>query len=150
MASTSAPEKQEWLVILPDQEGALERRLSVRPKHFENLKAGVDAGFWKMGVRIRDIERMKYHHEFVARQSSRRSIALLDTISSTMAPCAILNDVPKEGEGLKFAGSALVAYGSSKEEVIEMLKKDVYAENDVWDFNKIQIWPFKTGLWKGA
>jgi hypothetical protein len=31
MASTSAPEKQEWLVILPDQEGALERRLSVRP-----------------------------------------------------------------------------------------------------------------------
>jgi hypothetical protein len=48
--------------------------------------------------------------------------------------------VPKEGEGLKFAGSALVAYGSSKEEVIEMLKKDVYAENDVWDFNKVSGW----------
>jgi hypothetical protein len=50
---------------------------------------------------------------------------------------AILDEVPKEGEGLKFAGSALVAYGSSREEVIEMLKKDVYAENDVWDFNKV-------------
>jgi len=113
MASTSAPEKLEWLVILPDQEGALERRLSVRPKHFEGLKSGLEAGFWKMGG-------------------------------------AILDEVPKEGEGLKFAGSALIAYGSSKEEVIEILKKDIYAENDVWDFNKIQIWPFKTGLWKGA
>lgn len=31
MASTSAPAKFEWLVVLPDKEGALERRLSVRP-----------------------------------------------------------------------------------------------------------------------
>ncbi|KAM3069441.1 hypothetical protein ACMFMF_008658 [Clarireedia jacksonii] len=112
MASASAPEKIEWLVILPDQEGALERRLSVRPQHFEGLKSGSEAGFWKMGG-------------------------------------AILHEAPKEGEALKFAGSAMIAFGSSKEEVLETLKKDIYAENDVWDFSKVQIWPFKTGLWKG-
>ncbi|TVY43779.1 hypothetical protein LCER1_G007780, partial [Lachnellula cervina] len=27
--------------------------------------------------------------------------------------------------------------------VLEMLKKDVYTENEVWDFSKVQIYPFK-------
>lgn len=49
---------------------------------------------------------------------------------------AILDEVPKEGADLKFAGSAMIALASSKEEVIEILKKDIYAENDVWDFSK--------------
>lgn len=31
MASSSTAQKTEWLVILPDQAGALERRMSVRP-----------------------------------------------------------------------------------------------------------------------
>ena len=38
MASSSAP-LQEWLVIIPDHTGALDKRLAVRPKHIEGLKA---------------------------------------------------------------------------------------------------------------
>lgn len=52
---------------------------------------------------------------------------------------AILDSVPKEGEGLKINGSALVLLASSKEECIEFLKKDTYAKSEVWDFSKVSI-----------
>ncbi|KAG4029350.1 hypothetical protein MFRU_016g01040 [Monilinia fructicola] len=112
-AATPAAEKFEWLVILPDNEGALERRVSVRPKHFEGLKTGLESGFWKMGG-------------------------------------AFLSEPPSGDSPLKFQGSCMIALASSKEEVIEVLKKDIYAENDVWDFSKIQIYPFKCAFRKEA
>jgi len=31
----------------------------------------------------------------------------------------------------------MVALASSKEEVLETLKKDIYTENEVWDFSKV-------------
>ncbi|KAN0108090.1 hypothetical protein V8E51_007832 [Hyaloscypha variabilis] len=105
MASTAA-EKFEWLVVVPDHPGALAQRLEVRPKHFEGLAPNKENGFWQMGG-------------------------------------AILDDVPKEGEQLKFRGSAMVASASSKEEVLEILKNDIYAKSGVWDLEKIQIYPFK-------
>ncbi|RDL37813.1 Uncharacterized protein BP5553_05246 [Venustampulla echinocandica] len=104
--ASSTPAKFEWLVILPDQEGALAKRMEVRPKHFEGLKANEATGFWKMGG-------------------------------------AFLEEVPKEGEGMKMLGSCMIASASSKEEVMEALKKDIYAQSGVWDLNKIQIYPFK-------
>ncbi|KAH6722361.1 hypothetical protein BKA61DRAFT_667105 [Leptodontidium sp. MPI-SDFR-AT-0119] len=104
--ASSAPEKFEWLVIMPDQPGKLAKRMEVRPAHLEGLKPGLESGFWKMGG-------------------------------------ALLEEVPKEGDGLKIDGSAMVALASSKEEVIEQLKADIYAKNEVWDFSKIQIYPFK-------
>ena len=48
-----------------------------------------------------------------------------------------MEEVPREGEALKFIGSALVAWASSKEEVIELLKKDIYGTSNVWDFSKV-------------
>ncbi|KAJ8059847.1 hypothetical protein OCU04_011477 [Sclerotinia nivalis] len=112
-ATTPAAEKFEWLVVLPDNEGALERRVSVRPKHFEGLKTGLESGFWKMGG-------------------------------------AFLSEPPNGDSPLKFQGSCMIALASSKEEIIEVLKKDIYAENDVWDFSKIQIYPFKCAFRKEA
>ncbi|KAH7355596.1 hypothetical protein BKA66DRAFT_446431 [Pyrenochaeta sp. MPI-SDFR-AT-0127] len=47
MASASAP-LQEWLVILPDHVGALDKRLAVRGEHLEGLKADRD-DFWLWG-----------------------------------------------------------------------------------------------------
>ena len=47
MASSSAP-LQEWLVIAPDFDGALEKRLAVRPQHIDGLKADPDT-FWLWG-----------------------------------------------------------------------------------------------------
>ncbi|TAQ91431.1 hypothetical protein B7494_g211 [Chlorociboria aeruginascens] len=102
MSSATPPGKFEWLVILPDHEGALEKRM----EHFEGLKSSVESGFWKMGG-------------------------------------ALLEEVPKEGDALKIQGSAMVALASSKEEVMEQLRNDIYAKNDVWDFSKVQIYPFK-------
>ncbi|RQM05503.1 hypothetical protein DH86_00001525 [Scytalidium sp. 3C] len=103
MSSATAP-KFEWLVILPDQKDALQRRLDVRPEHFKGLSAN-KGQVWTMGG-------------------------------------AILDEVPKDDK-LSFKGSCVVAVGASKEEVIEKLKEDVYAKNNVWDFDNIQIYPFK-------
>lgn len=50
---------------------------------------------------------------------------------------AILDEVPKEGDPLKMIGSAIVCVAASKEEVIEKLRKDIYAESDVWDLSKV-------------
>ncbi len=48
-----------------------------------------------------------------------------------------MEEVPKEGDALKIQGSAMVALASSKEEVIDQLKADIYAKNEVWDFEKV-------------
>ena len=47
MASTSAP-LQEWLVIVPDHEGALQKRIAVRQDHLGGLKKDADS-FWLWG-----------------------------------------------------------------------------------------------------
>ena len=39
---------QEWLVIVPDLEGALQKRLDVRPAHLEGLKKDAEE-FWLWG-----------------------------------------------------------------------------------------------------
>ncbi|KAG9245051.1 hypothetical protein BJ878DRAFT_420053 [Calycina marina] len=106
MATPAATTKFEWMVIIPDHGGMLDKRMAVRSKHFEGLTANRENGFWKMGG-------------------------------------ALLEDVPGEDGKLKIEGSAMVAYAASMEEVLEQLKKDVYAESGVWDFSKVQIWPFK-------
>lgn len=45
--------------------------------------------------------------------------------------------VPKEGEAKQFNGSCLVAKASSKEEVLEELRKDIYAQEGVWNLEKV-------------
>ncbi|RII14397.1 hypothetical protein CUC08_Gglean003976 [Alternaria sp. MG1] len=39
MASSTGAPLQEWLVIVPDHAGALQKRIASRPKHLEGLKA---------------------------------------------------------------------------------------------------------------
>jgi len=55
----------------------------------------------------------------------------------------MLEEVPKEGEGLKLNGSAFIALAESREKVLEVLRKDTYAESGIWDMSKIQLIPFK-------
>lgn len=47
--------------------------------------------------------------------------------------------VPKEGEDKQFNGSCLVAKASSKEEVLGELRKDIYAQEGVWNLEKVLI-----------
>ncbi|OJD36831.1 ycii-related domain protein [Diplodia corticola] len=108
--ATHGDQKCEWLVILPDQEGASQRRVELRPQHLSNLSK-YPTDFWLFGG-------------------------------------PFLQEPPKKNEPMKMLGSVLVALGSSKEEVLKELKKDIYTENRIWDWDKVQIFPFKSTLRK--
>lgn len=43
-----------------------------------------------------------------------------------------------EVSSMKFAGSTLVVVASSRQEVIDMLKDDVYVKSGVWDLEKVR------------
>ncbi|MCJ1313328.1 hypothetical protein MMC25_007005 [Agyrium rufum] len=47
--AASSGGKHEFLVLLVDKEGMLEKRMSVRPSHLEDIKPAVDAGHWTFG-----------------------------------------------------------------------------------------------------
>jgi len=104
--------KQHWLVIVPDNAGALSKRMEIRPDHLKALTPDVEAGFWKVGG-------------------------------------ATLGSPKVEGKPLDVKGSAMVAFASSKEEVLEKLKGDIYAKNNVWDLSNVQIYPFVPAFIKG-
>lgn len=64
---------------------------------------------------------------------------------------AMLTHVPTpEDKTIQAAGSAMVAFAASKEEVMQRLKDDVYTSGNVWDWDKVQIWPFRTAIRKGV
>ncbi|KAI4849861.1 hypothetical protein E4T44_03083 [Aureobasidium sp. EXF-8845] len=102
-------QKYEWMVILPDNVGALDKRMAVREQHLSAIKPNAESGFWVLGG-------------------------------------AMLEDTPKEGSPLKITGSVMMAVASSKEEVMEKIKSDIYADKGVWDMDKIQIFPFKSAI----
>ncbi|KAI0426586.1 hypothetical protein F5Y09DRAFT_59056 [Xylaria sp. FL1042] len=58
---------------------------------------------------------------------------------------AILNEKPESEDATKFSfyGSTLVCVASSKEEILDVLSKDIYATSGVWDLENVQIWPAK-------
>jgi len=52
----------------------------------------------------------------------------------------MLEEPPKEGEALKITGSVMQGIASSKEEILEKLKNDVYAQK-VWDLENVSRCP---------
>ncbi|KAI1156331.1 hypothetical protein F4825DRAFT_446523 [Nemania diffusa] len=56
---------------------------------------------------------------------------------------AILNEKPESDDASKYSfyGSTLVCVASSKEEILELLSKDIYTTSGVWDLDNVQIWP---------
>lgn len=65
---------------------------------------------------------------------------------------AILDEPPAAADTpateLKFAGSTLVVLASTKEEVMGMIKDDVYVSAGVWDLEKVSMWPLKLAFMK--
>ncbi|KAK4201463.1 hypothetical protein QBC40DRAFT_278261 [Triangularia verruculosa] len=57
---------------------------------------------------------------------------------------AVLNEPPQGADPAKFsfAGSTIVISASSREEIKELLRGDVYAKEGVWDVENAQMWPF--------
>ncbi|KAI3326037.1 hypothetical protein HD806DRAFT_532690 [Xylariaceae sp. AK1471] len=105
---TTAADKYEWLVVVPDKPDRHEKRLEVRAQHLEGVKPLAESGFIKTGG-------------------------------------ALLNEKPESEDASKFSfyGSTLVVVASSKEEILDLLSKDIYARTDVWDLDNVQIWPAK-------
>jgi hypothetical protein len=61
---------------------------------------------------------------------------------------AMLHTPLVEGEPPQARGSAMLIGASTREEVVERLKKDVYVKDGVWDFEKVQIIPFRSAIRK--
>ncbi|KAA6410714.1 MAG: hypothetical protein FRX48_06137 [Lasallia pustulata] len=111
VSAVDTPVKHEWIVILPDSEGALERRNKARPDHLKALIPRVAAGFWTFGG-------------------------------------AVLEETEAPGEYLKVKGSVMLALAESKEQVLQALREDIFHTAGVWDWDKVQVLPFKTGIRK--
>jgi hypothetical protein len=53
----------------------------------------------------------------------------------------MLNAHPAEGETPSFKGSMMMAVAENKEQVLELLSKDIYVTSGVWDMENAQIIP---------
>lgn len=60
---------------------------------------------------------------------------------------AVLAEMPPDDEptSLKFAGSSLVVVAESKEEIVQMLRNDIYGTMGVWDVDNVSVYacPFQ-------
>ncbi|KAI9835830.1 MAG: hypothetical protein M1837_003579 [Sclerophora amabilis] len=119
MSTSATATKHEWIVILPDQEGALERRMKL-------IKG---SGRWEVGY-----------------TSLLRKC--LNSRKAYMSTGAILDEPAKGGEGLKIKGSIMLALAETEAEVLQALKEDIYYKSDVWDWGKVQIYPFRSAVRK--
>lgn len=52
----------------------------------------------------------------------------------------MLDEPFKDGEPPKINGSMMIARATSREEVVEELKKDVYTTAGIWDWNNVRYY----------
>ena len=145
--SASAPAAaplQEWMVIAPDFEGALEKRLAVRPDHIGGLKADRE-DFWLWGGMFPFPFLV-----FCLLVSFRPVVRSTQDELTNARPGAMLEEPIQAGSTAppKMKGSAMLIGARTREEVVERLKRDVYVSGGVWDWEKVQIIPFKSALRK--
>ncbi|ODV62314.1 uncharacterized protein ASCRUDRAFT_69130 [Ascoidea rubescens DSM 1968] len=55
---------------------------------------------------------------------------------------AIFSEIPELGKPLNFAGSTYNIEADTREEVLEFIKKDVFAKEGIWDLDNILIYPY--------
>ncbi|OBT86384.1 hypothetical protein VE02_03819 [Pseudogymnoascus sp. 03VT05] len=126
--ASAAPMKCDWLVIVPDQPGKLEARMAVR----------------RLVLCSCDFE----DERLIGGSDHLKNVTPKVEEGFWKVGGATLDEPPKEGEPLKINGSCFIAHATTKEEVMVELKNDVYAKGEVWDFEKIQIMPFKPAFIK--
>ncbi|KAA8649154.1 hypothetical protein EYZ11_006067 [Aspergillus tanneri] len=59
---------------------------------------------------------------------------------------AMLDSHPVEGQTPPVNGSIVMYVGESKDEVLDLIRKDIYTTSGVWDLDKVQIIPFKSAV----
>jgi len=66
------------------------------------------------------------------------------TLYANASPGVMLADVPTDASspaGWDFAGSTMVVRARSREEILGMIRNDIYVREGVWDLDKMQAWP---------
>ncbi|KAI9371568.1 hypothetical protein BJX61DRAFT_21023 [Aspergillus egyptiacus] len=63
---------------------------------------------------------------------------------------AMLNAHPAEGETPSFKGSMMMVVADTEKEAWEIIKKDIYTTEGVWDIDAAQVIPFKSAVRIGA
>ena len=85
--------------------------------HIAGLSARVESGKWVMGGKLPMVK-------------TRRRLVT--------AAAATVEKPPVGDEPRSFNGSFMVAHGATKEEVLEEVKRDVYAQRGIWDVDKVR------------
>lgn len=72
-------------------------------------------------------------------QSPNLSLPHLRTVLTEQG--ALLNEAPTGDDPTKysFAGSTIVVQAASREEIKEILRKDIYAKSGVWDVENVSL-----------
>jgi len=55
---------------------------------------------------------------------------------------AIFHELPTDDKPKKFAGSSLNVVADSKEEVLDIIKQDIFAKEGIWDVENALIYPY--------
>lgn len=169
-SSSSSSNKCEWLVILPDQPDALERRLKVRPcvsltvylvdctrvriltympatTSRTQSRASTQASINSAVRRPPFLSLLSFPLSVVPdRHESRVTSTRTHPSNDARNPGAFFASKPEEGKTPSFKGSVMLAEAETEEEVVAALKRDVYTTGEVWDWSKVQIMPFKSAL----
>lgn len=108
-------------------------------QHFEGLTKAKESGVFKMGGEF-IWNALINLSLFLCLVGPRCCISSPLAVSLITRPGAILEDMPPDDEvsSMKFAGSTLMIVASSREEIIDMLKEDVYVKSGVWDLEKVE------------
>ncbi|KAK8176977.1 hypothetical protein IWX90DRAFT_482024 [Phyllosticta citrichinensis] len=151
-SSTTAPAgaagdeqpKCEWLVVLPDKPGVLEKRVRVRGQHIAAIASAYPSDFWLVAGAL--LERAP--HEIAADSNpSNPSNSNSDSNSDSKATDAAAADTAApQPPPLPMQGSAGLVWASSAEEIRRLLSGDVYAREGVWDMERLQCWAFKSAV----
>ena len=54
----------------------------------------------------------------------------------------------EDGESMEMLGSVILAWAAAPEDVVNELKKDVFTKYGVWNWEKAQIFPFRSTIRK--
>ena len=121
--------KREWLVLLPDKPDSLTRRLNVRLSVRLEIPLSLNL-------------QVKLTSEFGRKHLN--GVHDLHNAGFWAMSGAYMSSTPKDNEILSMIGSAMIALANTKEEILDVLNRDVYAQEGVWDLERVQIWPFRS------
>ncbi|QKX59663.1 uncharacterized protein TRUGW13939_06803 [Talaromyces rugulosus] len=135
MAPAEAP-KFEYLCIILDKPGTNAKRMEYRSIHIQGLRPLMESqtlisgGLFPLPFPTSTIMKI------IDARSNHKYCLLTTLWLGTM-----FNTHPTDSETPPFKGSMVVIQATSAQEAREIVGRDIYAQNGVWDFENAQIFP---------